>query len=166
MNQTKHKQERDTLSARCTTFALPLVYVGMSADIIHHGHVNILKEASKHGNVMVGLLTDEAIRSYKRAPIIPYVNRKVVIEYLQNIYTVVPQNTLDYSENLLKYQPDYVVHGSDWKTGVQKRTRDKVLSVIQAWGGELIEPEYTKNISTTHIIQRCINKSDSCSSLI
>jgi len=126
-----------------------LAYVGMSADLIHPGHLNIIKEARKLGDVMVGLLTDSAIAGYKRLPCLTYEQRKAVVENIVGVKKVVPQHTLDYVPNLKKYRPDYVVHGDDWKTGVQKHTRERVLQVLRQWGGKLVEPKYTSGISST-----------------
>ena len=116
-----------------------IVYVGMSGDILHSGHINILNEAAKLGDVVVGLLTDEAIASYKRVPILDFEQRLSVISNLNQVSTVVPQKTLDYTENLLKLRPNFLVHGSDWKTGVQSEIRSKVIEVMSQWGGEHIE---------------------------
>jgi phosphoenolpyruvate mutase len=127
------------------------VYVGMSADLIHPGHMNILKEANKYGNVIVGLLTDKAIASYKRLPSLTYDQRKEIISNIKHVFTVIPQHTLDYTENLKAYKPDYVVHGDDWKQGVQKEVRQKVINTLSKWGGELIEIPYTKGISSTQL---------------
>jgi len=133
----------------------PVVYVGMAADIIHHGHVNILKRAAELGTVVVGLLSDSAIQSYKRTPITPYCHRKAVVETFEGVDSVVEQQSLDYSLNLETLRPDYVVHGSDWKSGPQQETRAKVIETLKAWGGQLVEPEYTNGISTTQIIKAC-----------
>lgn len=127
------------------------VYVGMSADLVHPGHLNILKEAAKHGEVVVGLLTDAAIASYKRIPYMEFEQRKIVIENIKGVSQVVPQETLDYVPNLRKYKPDYVVHGDDWKEGVQRQTRAKVIEALAEWGGELIEIPYTQGISSTQL---------------
>lgn len=127
------------------------VYVGMSADLVHPGHLNVLKEAAKHGEVMVGLLTDAAIASYKRIPFMEFAQRKIVIENIKGVSQVVPQETLDYVPNLRKYKPDYVVHGDDWKEGVQRQTRTKVIEALAEWGGELIEVPYTQGISSTQL---------------
>lgn len=123
----------------------------MSADLIHPGHLNILKEAAKHGEVMVGLLTDVAIASYKRIPFMEFEQRKQVIENIKGVSQVVAQETLDYVPNLKKYKPDFVVHGDDWKTGVQQKTRQRVIDVLAQWGGELIEVPYTQGISSTKL---------------
>jgi phosphoenolpyruvate mutase len=127
------------------------VYVGLSADILHEGHINILKIASSYGDVVVGLLTDEAIVSYKNIPYLNFKQRKVVLENLKYVKKVIPQKTLDYVDNLNFIRPDYVVHGDDWKSGVQKMTRDRVVKTLKKWSGKLIEPKYTKNISSTII---------------
>ncbi|MBI4122952.1 MAG: phosphoenolpyruvate mutase [Parcubacteria group bacterium] len=129
-----------------------LVYVGMSADLIHHGHVNIIQEARKLGKVVVGLLTDEAIASYKRMPLLKYEQRKRVVENLAGVDRVIPQKTLDYVPNLKKLKPAFVVHGDDWKTGVQRETRARVVKALKGWGGKLIEPRYTTGISSTELI--------------
>ncbi len=127
------------------------VYVGLSADIIHEGHINILKKASSFGDVTVGLLTDDAISSYKNIPYLDYKRRKIIIQNIQYVKKVIPQNTLDYVSNLEILKPDFVVHGDDWKTGIQKKTRDRVLKTLKKWSGKLIEPKYTKDISSTII---------------
>ena len=127
------------------------VYVGLSADIIHEGHINILKKANSFGDVTVGLLTDDAIASYKNIPYLDYKRRKIIIQNIQYVKKVIPQNTLDYVSNLKLLKPDFVVHGNDWKTGVQKKTRDRVIKTLKKWSGKLIEPKYTKDISSTII---------------
>lgn len=127
------------------------VYVGMSADIIHPGHINILKEAAKLGEVIVGLLTDEAIASYKRLPFLTFEQRKEVIGNIKWVSRVIKQETLDYTDCLRLEKPDFVVHGDDWKSGVQSQTRTKVIKVLAEWGGELVEIPYTKGISSTKL---------------
>lgn len=127
------------------------VYVAMSADLIHPGHLNIIEEARKYGDVVIGLLTDRAIASYKRLPYMTFDQRKKVIENIKGVAEVVPQETLDYVPNLEKYKPDFVVHGDDWKTGVQKEVRQKVIDALAKWGGELIEPTYTPGVSSTEL---------------
>lgn len=127
------------------------VYVGMSADLIHPGHINVLKKASKLGNITIGLLTDKAIASYKRLPYMNYDQRKEVIENIKGVVKVIPQDTLDYRDNLRLIKPDIVVHGDDWKEGVQRSTRNQVLETLKEWGGELIEVAYTPGISSTEL---------------
>jgi len=127
------------------------VYIAMSADLIHPGHINIIKEAGKLGEVTVGLLTDFAIASYKRLPYMEYIQRKEVINNIKGVAKVIPQNTLDYRKNLATLQPDYVVHGDDWKEGVQLTTRQEVIDILKEWGGELVEIPYTQGISSTKL---------------
>jgi len=127
------------------------VYIGMSADLIHPGHLNIIKEAQKYGYLIVGLLTDKAIGSYKRLPYLNFEQRKTIIEAIKGVEEVVPQETLDYTDNLKKIKPDFVVHGDDWKTGIQQKTRNKVIEVLKEWGGKLIDVPYTKGISSTQL---------------
>ncbi len=139
-------------------FFMKKVYVGMCADVLHQGHINIIKEAEKHGSVTVGLLTDEAIASYKRLPLIPFEERKRIVENIKGVDKVIEQDSLDYVPNLRDLKPDYVVHGDDWKTGIQQKTRKRVLDAIEEWGGELIEPTYTKGISSTKLITSILRK--------
>ena len=127
------------------------VYVGMSADLVHPGHVNIIKHAATLGEVTVGLLTDRAIASYKRVPFMTWAQRADVIAELKGVVRVVPQDTLDYEPNLRSYKPDIVVHGDDWRTGVQARVRQSVIATLAEWGGELVEVPYTAGISSTKL---------------
>ena len=127
------------------------VYVAMSADLIHPGHLNIIKKASTLGEVTIGLLTDEAIASYKRLPYLEFDQRKEIVENIKGVSKVISQETLDYRPNLLKMKPDFVVHGDDWREGIQSATRSQVVETINKWGGELIEVPYTPGISSTKI---------------
>lgn len=131
-----------------------IVYIAMSADILHSGHLNIIKTGQGYGRVVIGLLTDEAIASYKRLPFMNYEQRHAVISNLKGIDEVIPQTTLDYRPNLRKLKPAFVVHGSDWRDGVQKQTRQQVIDTLAGWGGELIEPDYTDGISSTLVQSR------------
>lgn len=125
------------------------VYVGMSADLIHPGHINLITEAAKLGEVTVGLLTDSAIASYKRLPYMTYEQRKTVIENLKGVTKVTPQTTLSYIENIRNLKPDFVVHGDDWREGIQKGTRQDVINLLNEIGGELVEVSYTQGISSS-----------------
>ena len=131
----------------------PSVYVAMSADLIHRGHINILKKAREYGNIILGLLTDKAIASYKRVPLMTYQERREIVSEIKGISKVIPQNTHDYTPNLIKLKPKYVIHGDDWKEGVQKATRLKVIKVLKKWNGKLIEFKYTKGISSTKLLK-------------
>ena len=127
------------------------VYVAMSADLIHPGHLNIISEARKYGEVIVGLLTDKAIASYKRLPFLSYEQREIIVKNIKGVSQVIPQETLDYIPNLKKIKPDFVVHGDDWRTGVQREIREKVVNTLKEWDGKLIEPKYTPGISSTKL---------------
>ena len=128
-----------------------IVYVGMSADIIHPGHLNIIRRAAELGKVTVGVLTDSAIASYKRLPYMTFEQRMEIVASLKGVDQVVPQEQLDYVPNLLKYRPDYVVHGDDWQEGVQKYVRQAVIDTLATWGGQLVEVPYTRGISSTQL---------------
>lgn len=132
------------------------VYVGMAADIIHKGHINLINEAAKYGKVTIGLLNDDAIKSYKREPIINYENRYIVMVNIKMVNDVIEQKTHDYTDNLRILKPDFVVHGDDWIEG-QSVIREKVIEVLSEFNGKLIEVPYTDGISTTDIINK-INK--------
>ncbi len=125
------------------------VYVGMSADLIHPGHLNIINKAAALGEVTVGVLTDKAIASYKRLPFMSFEQRKLIVESIKGVAKVVAQETLDYTNNLNLLKPDFVVHGDDWKDGVQVKVRQKVVDTLAAWGGSLVEVPYTEGISST-----------------
>ena len=130
---------------------MPKVYIAMNGDIIHHGHINVVKEAARLGEVTVGLLTDEAIAEYQRAPHLNYEQRKVLVENLKGVAQVVPQASQDYKDNLEKLKPDFVVHGDDWKTSIQKGIRARVIETLASWGGKLIEVPYTKDASSQNL---------------
>lgn len=134
---------------------MPKVYIGMSADLLHPGHLNIIENARKYagdnGEVIVGLLTDKAIASYKRLPYMSYEQRKVVMENVKGVTRVIPQETLDYVPNLVAEKPDFVLHGDDWKNGVQAQTRQRVVDVMAQWGGKVIDIPYTQGISSTQL---------------
>ena len=137
----------------------PLVYVPMAVDIVHPGHINIINMAQRYGRVMVGLFTDEAIASYKRVPYMKYEERKAVIQSVKGVNEVVPQYVRDYEENLRKYKPKYMVHGTDWREGPLADVREKAIKILAEWGGEIIEPEYTQGVSSS-LIQKKIKERD------
>ena len=121
------------------------VYMCFSTDMVHSGHIAIIKKAEKYGKLIVGVLSDEAVASYKRYPLMPYEERKSVFANIAGVSQVVEQKTLSYAENLRKFKPTYVVHGDDWKEGFQKPIRDEVVSILAEYGGQLIEFPYSKN---------------------
>lgn len=130
------------------------VYVPMAADLLHDGHMNILNEASKLGEVTVGLLTDRAIANYKRLPLLTFEQRKKVIENIRAVSKVYAQEDDDYIPAIRELKPDYFVHGDDWKTGVQEKKRQRVIEVMKEWGGQVVEPAYTRGISSTQMLTK------------
>ena len=124
-----------------------IAYVTMAVDFLHEGHLNVLNKAASLGDVVVGLLTDEAVVSYKKFLNLNYQERKKLLKNFSFIKNIIPQETLDYSKNLQKIKPDFVVHGDDWKVGYQNLIRKKVVQILKKWGGKLVEVKYTKNIS-------------------
>ena len=121
------------------------VYMSFSTDMIHGGHISIIKKAQRLGKLIVGVLSDEAVASFKRFPLVPVSERKVMFENIAGVFKVVVQKTLSYKENLEKYHPDYVVHGDDWVTGFQKPIRDEVVTILATYGGKLVEYPYSNN---------------------
>ncbi len=129
------------------------VYVGMTVDVFHHGHINIIEHARKHGEVTVGLLTDAAVADYKRLPYLDFDQRKRILENITGVSLVVPQNEWDYGPNIRKYRPDILIHGDDWLDGPLAPYRDKALQALSEYGGQLIEVPYTKGISSSRMIE-------------
>ena len=125
------------------------VYLGMIGDIMHPGLINIINEGAKYGDVMIGLFTDKAIATHKRLPYLTYEQRKNVIENIKGVSSIVPQDEWSYVPNLLKYKPDYIIHGDDWQMGPDKYIRDEVFKTMEKLGGEVIEIPYTKGISAS-----------------
>lgn len=130
------------------------IYIGMSADIIHPGHLNIIKKGVELGEVTIGLLTDKAICSYKRLPYLTYSQREEILTNIKGVSKVIKQDSLDYTDNLKLLKPDYVVHGDDWLEGIQKNTRNQVINILKEWGGKVIDVPYTKGINSTLLNDR------------
>lgn len=120
------------------------VYMCFSTDILHSGHISIIKKAAELGDLTVGVLTDEVIASFKRYPLIPLMERVQLFESISGVQRVVVQDTLSYRAVLLKLRPDVVVHGDDWRVGYQAAIRREVMETLAEWGGELIEYPYTR----------------------
>ncbi len=131
------------VSAKLKEVTNRVVYMCFSTDILHGGHIAIIRKAEKLGKLIIGVLSDEAVASYKRFPLMPFAERKEMIENIKGISNVVEQKTLSYAENLKKYKPDIVVHGDDWQIGFQKPVRDEVVDILSTYGGRLVEYPYT-----------------------
>lgn len=126
-------------------------YVAVASDILHEGILNVITRAAELGEVTVGLMSDEAIATYKRVPLLSYESREHVYENLKNVARVIRQDTLSYRTNLLQLKPDYVVHGDDWDEGPQSAVRQEVIDLLSQWGGQLIEVPYTRGVSATSL---------------
>lgn len=127
------------------------VYVPMVADFLHPGHLNILKKAAELGEVTVGLFTDQAVASYKRLPFMNFDQRRQIVENIKGVSRVVEQSSKEYDENLRRYRPDYMVHGTDWQKGPLAAARERAIAIMAEWGGQIVEPEYTSGISSTDL---------------
>ena len=130
------------------------VYMCFSTDLIHGGHIEIIRKARRLGKLIVGVLSDEAVASYKRFPLVPCAERMRLFENIAGVSRVMEQRTLSYRENLLKYRPDIVVHGDDWCAGFQKPVRDEVVSLLEGYGGKLVEFPYSANEEYQEIQKR------------
>lgn len=131
------------VTAKLKEISKRTVYMSFSTDLIHCGHISIIKKASKLGRLTIGVLSDEAVASYKRFPILPAEQRKNILSNISGVHRVVDQDTLSYAENLRKYRPTYLVHGDDWKEGFQKTVREEALNVLNEYGGQLVEFPYS-----------------------
>lgn len=121
------------------------VYMSFSTDLLHSGHIAIIKKAAQLGELTIGVLTDQVIASYKRFPLLSYEERVSMLENIRGVHQVVEQDSLSYAENLRRLKPDIVVHGDDWKSGLQKPIRDEVIAILGEYGGELVEYPYSND---------------------
>ena len=128
------------------------VYVGMTMDILHHGHINIIEQARKYGEVTIGLLSDAAVADHKRLPYLSFEHRKHIVENIRGVVNVVPQDEWDYAPNLRKYKPDIMVHGDDWLDGPLLPYRERAREALSEYGGHLIEIPYTRGVSSNEML--------------
>ena len=144
-SEIDNPEDLAVVSAKLKEIESRTVYMCFSTDIIHGGHIAIIKKAQKLGRLIIGVLSDEAVSSYKRLPLVPAAERKNLFANIAGVYKVVDQETLSYKENLEKYKPAIVVHGDDWCTGFQKPIRDDVVSILASYGGKLVEYPYSSD---------------------
>ena len=133
------------IKARLKERASRTVYMCFSTDVIHGGHINIIRKAQGLGRLIIGILSDEVVTSYKRMPLVPAEERRRMFENITGVYRVVLQDTLSYKKNLEALRPDIVVHGDDWKDGFQKPVREEVIQILATYGGKLVEYPYGDN---------------------
>ena len=153
-SEIDNPEDLAVVSAKLKEIESRTVYMCFASDIIHGGHIAIIKKAQKLGRLMVGVLSDEAVASYKRMPLVPASERKIMFENIAGVYKVVDQTTLSYKENLEKYKPSIVVHGDDWCSGFQRPIRDEVTAILATYGGKLVEYPYSSDSKYAEIDAR------------
>ena len=153
-SEIDNPEDLAVVSAKLKEIENRTVYMCFSTDMIHSGHISIIKKAKRLGKLIIGVLSDEAVIGYKRFPLLPFEERKSIFENIAGVYRVVEQPALSYRENLEKYHPDYVVHGDDWTSGIQKPIRDEVVSVLASYGGRLVEYPYSKDEKYSELDKR------------
>jgi len=144
-NEVDDPEDLVVVSSRLHEVENRTVYMCFSTDMLHGGHINIIRKAQKLGKMIIGVMSDEAVASYKRYPLLPYEDRKAMFSSIVGVWKVVKQDSLSYKSNIEKYQPDYVVHGDDWQSGFQKPVRDEVVSALAVYGGRLVEFPYSSD---------------------
>ena len=147
-------KDLEAVSARLRELESRTVYMCFSTDLIHGGHIAIIRRARRLGRLMIGVLSDEAVASFKRFPLVPCAERMRLFENIAGVASVVEQRTLSYRENIERYRPDIVVHGDDWVNGFQQPIRDEVVSLLSAYGGKLVEFPYSRDEKYQQIQQR------------
>lgn len=121
------------------------VYLSFSTDMLHGGHIKIIRKAAELGKLVVGVVSDEAVASFKHYPIIPFEDRKCLFESIADVDHVIEQKTLSYRGVIESLKPDIIVHGDDWRHGFQKPLRDEVIDLLSQYGGELVEFPYSSD---------------------
>lgn len=144
-SEIDNPEDLAVVAARLKKIEQRKVYMSFSTDVLHSGHIAIIKKAARLGRLIIGVLTDEAVASYKRFPMVPFAERKALFENIAGVYQVVAQNELSYKKNIEKLRPTYVVHGDDWREGLQKPVRDEVVSCLASYGGILVEYPYAQD---------------------
>lgn len=119
------------------------VYLCFASDVLHGGHIAIIRKAARLGRLIVGVLSDEAVAGYRRFPLLPCAERRLLLQSISGVSEVIVQDTLSYAAVLRELKPDYVVHGDNWRTDFQRPVREEVLSELSAYGGTLVEYPYS-----------------------
>ncbi len=153
-SEIDNPEDLAVVSAKLKEIESRIVYMCFATDIIHGGHISIIKKAQKLGRLIIGVLSDEAVASYKRMPLVPASERRLMFENIAGVYKVVDQDTLSYRANLEKYRPSIVVHGDDWATGFQRPIRDEVTEILATYGGKLVEYPYSSDTKYAEIDAR------------
>lgn len=153
-NEIDNPNDMEEIVKKLYNIASRTVYMCFSTDIIHSAHINLIRKAQDYGRLIIGVLSDEVVASYKRFPMVPQSERKAILASISGVYKVVDQNTLSYRDNLEKYRPTYVIHGDDWKEGIQKKIREEVFEIQLSHGGEVIEYPYADDKIYKELEQR------------
>lgn len=138
-------EDLEVVSKKLEDISNRIVYMCFSTDIIHSGHIAIINKAAALGKLVVGVLSDETVASYKRFPLINFDERKALMANIKGVSKVIEQKELSYKNILNELKPDYVVHGDDWCTGFQEPIRKEVISVLETYGGKLVEFPYSRD---------------------
>jgi len=142
-NEIDNKEDLAIVSDKLKVVENRKVYMSFSSDILHGGHMKIIREAARLGKLTVGVLSDEAVASYKRFPLVPFGERKALFANIRGVERVVEQKELSYKNILNTLKPDIVVHGDNWKEGFQKPLRDEVIDIVNSYGGRIVEFPYS-----------------------
>lgn len=134
------------------------VYMLFATDVIHEGHINVVKEAKKYGKVIGGVLCDAAMIRFNRFPTVSFDERVRMVKDIPEVDEVIVQNETLYENTLRKIKPDYVIHGDNWCEGPEKAIRDNAIRVMNELGGEVIEVPYTRNENVKKIDDRIKDK--------
>lgn len=121
------------------------VFMCMSTDVVHGGHIEIINQAAELGELTVGVLTDEVVSAYKRYPLLSCEERMKIVAGLKGVAHVIKQTDISYREPLKTLRPDYVVHGDDWRIGFQKPVREECIRLLEEYGGKLVEFPYSRS---------------------
>ena len=130
------------------------VYTCFCTDVIHDGHMNIIREARKYGDVTVGVLSDAAMIRFNRFPTISFEERVQLVRDIPEVSNVVVQDDVFYDKVIHELKPDYVIHGDNWLSGPTKAIRDNVAGLLGEYGGEIIDVPYTYNEKVKNIDAR------------
>lgn len=137
---------------------MSIVYTCFCTDVIHEGHLNIIRCAQEYGELVVGILSDQAMIQYNRFPTISFEERVELVKHTEGVSRVIVQEEIMYDQVIKDLRPDYVIHGDNWKTGPESAIRENVLGLLAQYGGELVEPPYTYNENVKRIDQRLKEK--------
>jgi phosphoenolpyruvate mutase len=123
-----------------------IVYIGMAANTFDSGHIDMIETGRKYGEVVIGLLTDQAVTKFQRTPSLEYEHRRRILVNINGVKTVVPQDDWDCVPNLRRIRPDYMIHENNWINGAAQSHRARASEVIREWGGQIIEMPEARNV--------------------